>query len=79
MTADFSDPKNQRQGDLEDLRLEIDQKAKALQKVENELKENERQKELFEADLDDLKKQEVEIEKEINRMDDTDPEEDDEI
>ncbi|NQU99285.1 MAG: hypothetical protein HQ538_00980 [Parcubacteria group bacterium] len=66
--GDFSDPINRLKGDLEDLRMDIDLKEKDLKKVKNSLKEFERQKELLEAEIDELKDQEVRAMKEVEKI-----------
>ena len=66
--GDFSDPINQLKGDLEDLRLDIDLKNKDLKEVKNNLEGFERQKELLEAEIDELRDQEVRAMKEIEKI-----------
>ena len=66
--GDFSDPINQLKGDLEDLRLDIDLKNKDLKEVKKNLEESERQKELLEAEIDELGDQEVRAMKEIEKI-----------
>jgi chromosome segregation ATPase len=66
--SDFSDPINQLKGDLEDLRMDIDLKEKDLKKVMDNLKESERQKELLEDEIDELREQEIRAAKEIEKI-----------
>lgn len=66
--GDFSDPINQLKGDLEDLRMDIDLKGKDLKEVGDKLEEYERQKELLEAEIDELRDQEIRATKEIEKI-----------
>lgn len=66
--GDFSDPINQLKGELEDLRMDIDLKEKDYREVKNNLKEYERRKELLEAEIDELRDQEVRAMKQIEKI-----------
>lgn len=65
--GDFSDPINVLKEELEDLRMDIDLKEKELKKVNEKLREAERNKELLEAEVEELKEEEEKMMKDLER------------
>lgn len=66
--VDFSSPQKKLEDDLEDIQMDVYRKEKELKALNAQLKELERNKELLEDEIGDLREKEESIRRDIERI-----------